>query len=430
MSDTCGLTSFDLFGPVDQKPSTESKSPVEPDSSGLMVKVRTCRTCGTEQPYSEFYVNSKGNRRNSCKACVTAAERLRKRSEPDAVSERHKAWRLEKRGHALTNVAKHRAKTKGLPFDLDPAEIQAVIDAGRCQVTGIEFDLSEPRAWNAPSLDQKAPGAGYTKANVRVVLYALNVMANTWGTQRISQIASAISDRQRERSDALTSLIGERLKEAMTTRDSPVFDLTWKSVATPSGRRICALRARAHSTSGSGSTGWPTATKQDAASSGSINYPKTATHNPGLTLTDAARMSWPTPRTEDSESTGARRGKPDTLHSATQLASWATPATPATRDYKSNEGSPEFHETRAEQARGKPLSEQTHQLLGQTLPGSTAATAKPAQLNPAFSLWLMGYPVVAWLLAAPSSKPAPRFPKKKPRTCSAESESCAEPETP
>jgi hypothetical protein len=48
----------------------------------------------------------------------------------------------------------------------------------------------------------------------------------------------------------------------------------------------------------------------------------------GATVTLAG---WPTPRREDSESTGAHRGKADTLHSSTQLAGWTTTAT---RDWK------------------------------------------------------------------------------------------------
>jgi hypothetical protein len=122
---------------------------------------------------------------------------------------------------------------------------------------------------------------------------------------------------------------------------------------------------------------------------------------------------WATPRNEDSESTGAHRGKPDTLHSQTQMAGWSSPtaqdysrgvapprptdtgtplsqqvsglsgwARPANRDYKSEQASDEYNQNRLEQARGKPLS---WQVVG---------TGKPVAsvLNPRFSGWLMGFP--------------------------------------
>jgi hypothetical protein len=162
--------------------------------------------------------------------------------------------------------------------------------------------------------------------------------------------------------------------------------------------------------------------------------------------------AWPKPKAEDSESTGAHRGTPDTLTSATRLASWPTPqatepgtvnqsasggppsslkhkallaswptpqaieqldtpekkatrgshvglnlavaaswATPQQNDYK---GAPDAtREGRGGGKRGEQLSHQAvHETRGLTSSGSPAETAKPGQLNPAFSRWLMGYP--------------------------------------
>ena len=214
-------------------------------------------------------------------------------------------------------------------------------------------------------------------------------MSATYGLRSSTSSASA----------ALAASLASRLPALLDSRGSTMFALTWKAQSTPLRRQICRLAASAPRTNDNGCSGWPTTTRQDSASSGSIGYAKTATHTPGLTLTDAAKMAtWPTPRREDSESTGAHRGTPDTLHSATQLAgnndssrktvelvAWTTPSV---RDWKDTGP---IKDRADGSARLDQLPRQAHLTSGPTSNGSSAATEKPGQLNPAFSRWLMGY---------------------------------------
>jgi hypothetical protein len=65
------------------------------------------------------------------------------------------------------------------------------------------------------------------------------------------------------------------------------------------------------------------------------------------------------------------------------LAGWATPTA---QDHSRGGLPPRPHDT------GVPLSQMVALASGPTPTGSPAATGKPGQLNPAFSLWLMGYP--------------------------------------
>ena len=128
----------------------------------------------------------------------------------------------------------------------------------------------------------------------------------------------------------------------------------------------------------------------------------------------AQLSAWPTAQSRDGansrsgmpERTGGRRRN---LDDYATLAAWATP-----------------NATDCESAGGPQQTSLTNQatgryVLGPTSNGSPAATEKPGQLNAAFSLWLMGYPVAAWLLAAPS--PTRASPKNKRPTDSVESAS-------
>lgn len=79
------------------------------------------------------------------------------------------------------------------------------------------------------------------------------------------------------------------------------------------------------------------------------------------------------------------------------LAGWATPKP---RDAKSEAGSQRW----MDHPRGKDLSKQTFAWTPGAAPsGSDASTARRGALNPAFSLWLQGYPP-QWMALAPSAE--------------------------
>jgi hypothetical protein len=140
-----------------------------------------------------------------------------------------------------------------------------------------------------------------------------------------------------------------------------MFSLTWKMVATPARRRISLLRASGLRISGIGCIGWPT--------------PNSGPQND----TDS---NWENRREEckakhvNGNGFGMTLGMASQLTAVSSMAGWATPAE---RDWRSNEASQEHHDARREQTRGKPLSEQAHQLAasGPTPSGCPAATERP-----------------------------------------------------
>lgn len=110
--------------------------------------------------------------------------------------------------------------------------------------------------------------------------------------------------------------------------------------------------------------GWATPTTRDHKS-GATDLTNSMVRKDGELRNDlldyqAAMAGWATPRSEDAESAGMRHSR-------------------------------EVADT---------LSAQ----VGQDVAGSPAATGKRGALNPALSLWLMGFPS-DWLMAAPSKRP-------------------------
>jgi hypothetical protein len=202
------------------------------------------------------------------------------------------------------------------------------------------------------------------------------------------------------RSAALSSSLASRLKARLDGHGSTLYRLTWKPLATPAGRPICLLRASVRPASDNDCSGWPTPQASDLTGGGQAKRATGDTRH-GSNLNDFVLLAgWPTSRAEDSESTGAHRGNPDTLTSAARLSGWHTPVVRDLRNSAGDGSNPR------DLPRQVPLA-----AHGPTLTGSSARTGKRGQLNPAHSRWLQGYPR-EWddcaATAMPSTRTSPR----------------------
>ena len=120
--------------------------------------------------------------------------------------------------------------------------------------------------------------------------------------------------------------------------------------------------------------------------------------------------SWPTPTQHDAERGGQEKRATTERHGSNlqdfALTAWATPAH---RDYR-HANAKSFQE-RSASTKGEQLNNQVVHH-GPISSGSPAQTEKRGQLNPDFSLWLMGYPP-EWASCAP---PATRSSRKSRRS--------------
>jgi len=99
-------------------------------------------------------------------------------------------WKLRKiervkshesvRGKAgeLYRQARRSCLKNNLKFDITREWIVEKILTGRCEATGVQFNLKRPVNshfnWEAPSLDRKDAKGGYTKDNVQVTTWRYN----------------------------------------------------------------------------------------------------------------------------------------------------------------------------------------------------------------------------------------------------------------
>lgn len=131
----------------------------------------------------------------------TAKTQERYKSRPDVQEARRKRKEENKRKLAfraailMTSVGQ-RCRKSNLPMEIDVPWVHAILEKGVCEVSGMAFDFgnhpSTRRNPLGPSIDQIVAGEGYTLANSRVVLTALNLALCEWGVDTYVQIAQEV----------------------------------------------------------------------------------------------------------------------------------------------------------------------------------------------------------------------------------------------
>jgi len=188
------------------------------------------------------------------------------------------------------------------------------------------------------------------------------------GQEKPTSGISGPSGNVSSRSADLQLSLENRLRARMDVNGSPEYALTWSQWDMPWGLPICALRASRRRTSGKDCSGWPT--------------PNTMDHLPSSNL-----------------ETRKTRGGCSNLKDVVPTAGWATP------QFADGRGAT------GPASRNKDLGRDALLTHGLNQSGSHAVMGSGGVLNPAFVLWLMGFPDV-WESCVPQGM---RSFRKSPR---------------
>ena len=191
----------------------------------------------------------------------------------------------------------------------------------------------------------------------------------------------------------LQQFLASKLPQQLEQSGSTIYKLTWKTKVTPRQWQYCQLVASVPRTKESDCSSWPTPVASDNRDRGSFDDPSIQRRmrigkSVELSMMVHSIQPWPTPSTQDNPQVrgeGAAANHPSrgtTLGGAARMVPWGTPNVMDSMAPRSDEAL-----ARAKQKAGCAN-------IKDQVPYS-AETEKPvkSQLNPRFSLWLMGYPI-------------------------------------
>lgn len=150
---------------------------------GLNTKI--CSFCSLE--FNSKYTGKKNATAFFCSRVCQAKYRAKLRRED-----------YQKKIYELFNGAKHRAKIKEVPFDLTLGFLEDLWNQqeGCCYLTKRKFDWQQTGISrnnpNSPSLDRIDNSKGYTKDNIRLICYHLNIAINQFGLDAFKRLAKEV----------------------------------------------------------------------------------------------------------------------------------------------------------------------------------------------------------------------------------------------
>lgn len=136
----------------------------------------------------------KSYRFKSTKACAEC------RYDRTAYQKEYNKSRLVKPNLIATRLivgcrARQNKSNPNAPFDLTKDWLEQKINAGKCEVTGLPFNLGFTKTLKrpfAPSIDKKNPNGFYTQDNCQVVCFIYNVAKGEFTHDDVVTLANAV----------------------------------------------------------------------------------------------------------------------------------------------------------------------------------------------------------------------------------------------
>lgn len=162
----------------------------------LSSEVRTCTSCGTSKPLSDFHLGNKSNGEGfqlHCKACRCAAEK-RRREDPVLVAKFRAKYStdLQFRARELLRSLRKRGKRHGFNVTLTEGWL-AERYSRTCELSGFSFDLTGADRFFAPTVDRIKAGGDYSPENCRMIIWGLNCALQDWGLDKYLLVAKVMT---------------------------------------------------------------------------------------------------------------------------------------------------------------------------------------------------------------------------------------------
>lgn len=110
----------------------------------------------------------------------------------EKIKAQRNTFRLDNPSSTIYRAAKHRAKFRGIAFDI---ELSDVVIPEFCPILHIPLSVSTGKVSDySPSLDRIDSTKGYTKGNVQVISYKANTMKSNANAEDLLLFASWIFD--------------------------------------------------------------------------------------------------------------------------------------------------------------------------------------------------------------------------------------------